>query len=125
MTKIDYYRLLEAKCAEGKLPAINEHGSCKYRTEDGRACAVGLLIPDEKYDPSFEGAACYTPWSDTGKEIQAAVTLPDGVRWLDMRKIQVSHDEYARAAFPTGTPFDAAAFLADVRHILGIAGDLP
>lgn len=29
--------------------------SCVYRTEDGRKCAVGCLIPDTKYDPRFEG----------------------------------------------------------------------
>lgn len=27
---------------------------CKYRTDDGRKCAFGVLMPDELYDPSFE-----------------------------------------------------------------------
>lgn len=29
--------------------------ACMYRGEGGRKCAAGHLIPDEKYDPSFEG----------------------------------------------------------------------
>lgn len=28
---------------------------CKYRTSDGLKCGIGCLIPDELYDPSFEG----------------------------------------------------------------------
>lgn len=28
---------------------------CRYRTEDGRKCAIGRHIPDEKYDPIMEG----------------------------------------------------------------------
>lgn len=32
-----------------------ETGACLYRSEDGKMCAVGCLIPDDKYDPKFEG----------------------------------------------------------------------
>lgn len=28
---------------------------CRYRTEDGEMCAIGCLIPDDKYDPMIEG----------------------------------------------------------------------
>ena len=28
--------------------------ACLYRTPDGRRCAVGCLIPDNRYDPAFE-----------------------------------------------------------------------
>ena len=28
---------------------------CQYRTTDGRMCAAGCLIPDEKYEPAMEG----------------------------------------------------------------------
>lgn len=41
---------------EGVLLAWNEKEyRCEYRTEDGRKCAVGVLIPDELYDPKIEG----------------------------------------------------------------------
>lgn len=35
--------------------AETEGGDCVYRAEDGTKCAVGCLIPDELYDPEFEG----------------------------------------------------------------------
>src|SRR5687768_7605629 len=35
--------------------AITTDGKCKYRTEDGRGCAVGCLIPPALYKPAMEG----------------------------------------------------------------------
>jgi hypothetical protein len=34
--------------------AINGHGGCVYRCRDGSKCAVGVLIPDDKYFPKME-----------------------------------------------------------------------
>ena len=28
---------------------------CRYRTADGKKCAVGCLIPDDRYTPDLEG----------------------------------------------------------------------
>ncbi|MGQ7794514.1 hypothetical protein ACUN0C_19085 [Faunimonas sp. B44] len=39
--------------AQGKQ--AKERDTCRYRTADGLMCAVGCLISDEDYDPSFEG----------------------------------------------------------------------
>lgn len=40
---------------EGRTLAFNsETRTCVYRTAEGKACFVGLLIPDENYDPSLE-----------------------------------------------------------------------
>lgn len=39
--------------AQGKQ-AITDGGTCMYRADDGSMCAVGCLIKDEFYDPSFE-----------------------------------------------------------------------
>jgi hypothetical protein len=33
---------------------------CCYRTDDGKKCAAGCLIPDELYDPAWEGKAAFT-----------------------------------------------------------------
>lgn len=35
---------------DNKLKSI-----CKYKTSDGKKCAIGRYIPDDKYDPSIEG----------------------------------------------------------------------
>jgi len=57
-------KLTRQQCADGiythfvvnKSPFAysNEHGLCRYRTETGAKCAVGCLIPDEKYESSLE-----------------------------------------------------------------------
>ena len=36
-------------------PAMSSTGTCRYRAPDGRMCAVGCLIPDDRYDPGIEG----------------------------------------------------------------------
>lgn len=35
-------------------------GVCRYRTEDGKKCAIGVHIPDGVYTPSMEGTP-FTP----------------------------------------------------------------
>lgn len=35
-------------------PAYDGNRGCMYRTHDGLRCAVGVLIPDDLYDSSFE-----------------------------------------------------------------------
>lgn len=37
------------------------HQSCAYRAEDGCKCAIGCLIPDTLYKPSFEGNSVCVP----------------------------------------------------------------
>jgi hypothetical protein len=32
-----------------------EGPTCRYRTKDGRKCAVGCMIPDDKYSREIEG----------------------------------------------------------------------
>ena len=47
-----YFSRKGAKLSRGGHEGIG----CFYRhPEDGRACAVGCLIPDELYDPEIEG----------------------------------------------------------------------
>jgi hypothetical protein len=43
-------------------PAKNYDGDCVYRDDHGRKCAVGCLIPDDRYDPEMdrEGTALST-----------------------------------------------------------------
>lgn len=37
------------------LQCVEDNTACAYRGEDGMKCAVGVLIPDDKYSSSFEG----------------------------------------------------------------------
>lgn len=36
-------------------------GTCMYRAPGGLKCAAGCLIPDEDYDPKFEGNSVFGP----------------------------------------------------------------
>jgi hypothetical protein len=38
-------------------PAVTAHGTCAYRTEEGKSCAIGCLIPDDLYTEAMEGAS--------------------------------------------------------------------
>lgn len=36
-------------------PSIGKHGGCKYRSENGKRCGVGMVIEDGEYSPKMEG----------------------------------------------------------------------
>lgn len=57
---------------------------CRYRGDNGTACAVGCLIPDEKYDPSIEGDTVY----DLSRDL-----IPDQLIGL-LEALQLLHDTY-------------------------------
>jgi len=40
--------------SQGFIRSVSSGISCVYRGPEGRKCAVGWLIPDEKYDPKFD-----------------------------------------------------------------------
>lgn len=66
-----------------------EDSDCKYRGAGGKTCAIGCLIPDEKYQERFEGNA------PTGIGIGKLITHAAGcnitqVPLLD--ELQIIHD---------------------------------
>lgn len=59
MTNQEFYDNAKARIAKQggaavEIQANGEPGSCAYRTPDGKACAVGANIPDEKYIREME-----------------------------------------------------------------------
>lgn len=40
--------------------ALNDNNVCVYRGKNGTKCAIGCLIPDDEYLPSFEGQHIFT-----------------------------------------------------------------
>lgn len=71
---------------QGQPSAVPGH--CLYRSvKEGKVlkCAAGHLIPDEEYDPSWEGKGShFVPY------LQQA--FRDDVRWL-IRDLQSAHDQ--------------------------------
>lgn len=83
MTKADvFYRVIAHLRAQG-VQAKNEIGSCRYLTPEGLKCAAGCLIPDDEYNPEFEGSCWAT----------IAANFPQYEEYRDMiTDLQLLHD---------------------------------
>jgi len=84
-------KIREQGCASVK-PDSN---SCLYRGPNGTKCAAGHVIPDEKYDPCFEG--CTVPVSladwDSGNTKKLYEVLKETGHDLNLlRSLQRAHD---------------------------------
>lgn len=91
MTIQEYHDLLVKSATDGTFPSyrVRSDGDidCLYRGEEGRRCAVGVLIPDELYDPSYESTGA---WSLPDPLLETI--LPDGMTASDLELIQEAHD---------------------------------
>lgn len=97
-TAQSFYDLLVRTSAEGRFPSTTvltdwvPAGTrvCAYRSDDGRACPVGLLIPDDRYVPTMENVAC----ADLVRRWDLWDCIPDGMEVADLESIQDLHDGY-------------------------------
>ena len=48
-----YFKVRNHLLTQGRRAKI--YDQCRYRAPNGDKCAIGCLIPDDKYDPSMEG----------------------------------------------------------------------
>ena len=101
-TKQRYYDELIARAQDGRFPAgyskkykdtswdgkIEEYEKyiCMYRQGD-KACAAGILIPNELYDDSIETKVAHN--SDV---FNKCVFAPEGTNESELRAIQNCHD---------------------------------
>ena len=77
----------QGKPSMGRDP-ITENEECVYRSPDGCKCAIGWLIPDDKYDPSFERSS-YT----LASKISFLTEKYDDISFLG--SLQLAHDNAA------------------------------
>ncbi len=88
-TKREYLDLLLKSADDGTFPSTSgSFDACLYRGPNGKKCAIGILIPDDKYDPEFENAS-------TSSVIAAAGIVVDGLKNMDFYDIQRTHDNLA------------------------------
>jgi len=62
--------------------SVNSAGNCMYRSEDGRKCAAGQLMPDSAYDKTMEDVT-----------ITLLLNQPDkypGLAFLDEHKLLIA-----------------------------------
>lgn len=88
MTKQDFLDLLARTSRAGGFPSDNSN-TCLYRTDDGRKCPVGLLIPDEKYCRDMEEKGADELF---GRFPELLDHLPDGMTVADLGTVQDIHD---------------------------------
>lgn len=92
MTKQEYLDLIVRTSKAGLFPArgTSPGADCLYRTPEGRKCFAGLLIPDDKYKPSLEGALA------NYHEVMTIITVPGGMTDNDLCDVQAVHDFWSR-----------------------------
>lgn len=64
-------------------PSLNDEDLCQYRGYNGRRCAVGWCIPDDRYNDSME--------TDNGRNIARAMGAPEHLVPL-LVDLQAAHD---------------------------------
>lgn len=88
-------KLREQKVAAGTVTARGNF-VCRYRGDNGAKCAVGHLIPDENYDPEFEGSGVYT--------LASRLACPSEIKRHEnlLGSLQSIHDQFLpREGFPS------------------------
>ena len=87
-----YLGLASQGFQQSKSSCGPETSACMYRGANGRRCAIGWCIPDEKYDPNFEGKNVLENW----KIVRAiGLDITDQQFGPDLqfaRSLQVAHD---------------------------------
>ena len=117
MTKLEYKDLLIKTSLAGLFPCTcsivrtDISPPCLYKSPDnGRKCAVGILIPDDRYRTSFEGAN-FRDVVDKG----VGDNMPEGLTIEDLQKIQRCHDDQVSYL----TAWDHNLFVSNITKILG------
>lgn len=100
----EYFSRPGAKLARDKNPSPFLNFDCKYRTPDGRKCAVGCLIPDELYNSRIEEKDV-----DDLLQIDEMSKLFAHVDRFFLKRAQSAHD--------SNTTVDAADFVRNLDQI--------
>ena len=96
ISKREYLQTLIQTSKDGKFPSVRPKqdcivARCLYRTNDGRACAFGLLIPDNRYCANMEEFSS----SRIIEKYKLQDVIPEGLDHNDIREIQRVHDKHA------------------------------
>ena len=74
-------------------PSVNDEGQCRYRSEDGKRCVLGWMIPDTMYHSRVEGSQiCF----NDKLEMILADVFQGRLSHTEMeflRKFQLVHDD--------------------------------
>ena len=86
MTNQELFDTVSAHLLKQNERSASGNGECLYRGPSGLKCAIGCLIPDDRYTPDLEGVnAC-------GDQVSQAAGL-DSTNTDLVRHLQILHDE--------------------------------
>lgn len=73
--------------------AMGTPGTCAYKNEEGKSCAIGCLIPDDLYTRSIEGKSI-TMLKKQFPKISKYLELNKPERFRLFKDLQELHDDY-------------------------------
>lgn len=78
---------------DGWLPALvgKPIRQCAYRADGGRACPVGLFLPDDQFSPEFNGRG----WTALPASVRVRFLFPDDFTDDTPAGLQDAHDRLA------------------------------
>jgi len=116
MTKTEYLAALDVASRDGTFPSFNpDTGDCAYRADFTpncrQRCAVGILIPDDRYHLVTEGMSI-----DVINDL--ATDVPSGLSISDLLSVQRVHDLHTNRSVHDvpahRVPWDADAFMDQI-----------
>lgn len=99
-----FNQAVKGLASQGFQRSLFKDGGCAYRGAEGRRCALGWCIPDERYDAAFEGQG---PHDEGVLRMVGAQRASETIDFLEA--LQDAHD-YPR------TPEDMKRDLIDVAN---------
>ena len=55
MMNLELIATVRTHLLQQNAKSLNQQGRCLYRGPEGKKCAIGCLIPDDRYEERFEG----------------------------------------------------------------------
>ena len=93
MNKFEYKKLLIDSSARGVFPSATSTGYCQYRGDNGRKCAVGLILPDEIFNVVDECGDANSLIETCEAGGLSLSWIPEGITPDDLQIIQGIHDD--------------------------------
>jgi len=106
MTKQEIFDKVVKHLLTQKKPAMSSGGACAYRGQDNTSCAVGCLIPDDKYSMVIEGVGVLNinVSLNQGHKVLKSILRSEGVDTKDDVTLELLSDlQYLHDGFPYNT----------------------
>lgn len=103
------------------LPGMDVSGACAYKAGEEpncRKCAVGILIPDELYEPEMEGEPASTLVTSWDSLIPLFSQIPED--FID--DLQHAHDDSIGADLPFHKKFELSLLMLASQYELMVPG---